>query len=268
MVIRTSLGKYFAGTSFIHKIDPRVKTLICILFMISCFMVQNLPALALCTLASLSACIASRVQIGLIARQLRPLCAFLLITSLFNLFFVQSGPRIFQLGILHLHLSGLTAAFMYTVRFLMLLLAGITFMLTTTPTAICNALERLLSPLARIGVPVQQLALMLSITLRFVPILVQEANIIRTAQISRGAQLEGLGVVGSIRASIPLLVPLFASAMRHAENLGRAMEVRAYGHSKTHSHYHDLRLSWRIDGLFIACFCGYICALAGCTLLL
>ena len=163
------------------------------------------------------------------------------------------------MGPLHIHWSGVHAAVLYTARFFLLLLAGSLLTLTTTPVALTDAAEYLLAPLERVGVPVRQGTLVLSIALRFVPTLSQEAEHIVAAQTARGADLENKGALAYARACVPLIVPLFASALRHAENLGRAMDARCYtGGERTH--YHVMRLVARRDAPAIAALALYLAA--------
>lgn len=172
----------------------------------------------------------------LVLRPLRALTVFLVITALINLFFIATGPVIWQAGPLAIHRDGAHAAVLYTVRFFLMLVAGSLLMRTTRPLALADALQALLRPFERCGLDTGQVALTASIALQFVPILSAEARSIVAAQASRGARWEILGPVAYARAFVPLLVPLFASALRHAEQLGRAMEARAYagGRARTH----------------------------------
>ena len=260
MALRASIGQYYSADSPIHRLDPRVKLMGAIIFMVSCFFVSSLPTLLLAALAVGGAVACSHVPARRLLSQIRPIALFLVVTSLINLFFVQSGEVALSMGPRHIHWSGGHAAVLYTARFFLLLLAGSLLTLTTTPVALTDAAEYLLAPLERVGVPVRQGTLVLSIALRFVPTLSQEAEHIVAAQTARGADLENKGALAYARACVPLIVPLFASALRHAENLGRAMDARCYtGGERTH--YHVMRLVARRDAPVIAALALYLAAL-------
>ena len=260
MALRASIGQYYSASSPIHRLDPRVKVVAALAFMASCFFVGSAPALALAACALALVAVRSNVPVRTMISQIKPLVLFLVITSVVNLVFVQTGPVAFQLGPLTIHADGVSAALLYTARFFLLLIAGSLLTLTTTPVALTDAAESLLAPLERLGVPVRQGTLVLSIALRFVPTLSQEVENVISAQAARGADLEGKGALAYARACVPLVVPLFASALRHAENLGRAMDARCYtGAARTH--YHVMRLNARRDGMAILGLVIYLMAI-------
>ena len=181
-------------------------------------------------------------------------------TSLFNLFFVRTGNELLAVGALRITTGGVEAAILYTLRFLFLLLMGSLLMLTTQPMALTDAAERLLAPLARLGVPVSEGMLVLSIALRFVPTLGEDARAIANAQIARGAKLEGGRFRDRIAAFIPLAVPLFSAAVRHADRLAGAMEARCYTGGTGRTHYRELRFHRR-DAIAAVAFVLYLVAL-------
>lgn len=261
MAPRVSIGRYIAADSPIHRLDPRVKLVLALAFMVSCFFVHSAATLALAAAAIVLAIRLSHVSLLDLLGQLKPVALFLVITSVINLFFVHTGALVFALGPIQVHIGGIEAALLYTLRFFLLLLAGSLLTLTTTPTAITDAAGKLLAPLERLGAPVNQATLILSIALRFVPTLSQEAENIVAAQTARGADLEGKGALAYARACVPLIVPLFASALRHAENLGRAMDARCYTANPNRTHYHVMRFALARDGAAIAVFAAYLVAL-------
>ncbi len=267
MALRVSIGQYYSATSPIHSLDARVKLIATIVYMVSCFFVSSLPTLSLAAVAVFAAVLCARVPLGRLLAQIRPIVLFLVITSVINLFFVQTGSAIVNLGPITIHTGGVEAAILYTVRFFLLLVGGSLLMLTTQPMALTDAAEKLLSPLERLGAPVSQVTLILSIALRFVPTLSQEAHNIIAAQTARGARLEQKGAIAYARACVPLLVPLFASALRHAEHLGRAMDARCYTGGTGRTHYHVLRIDPRHDGVFIAALVLYLALLAAFTIM-
>ena len=242
MALRASIGQYYSADSPIHRLDPRVKLACTVVFMVSCLFVRNEATLAAAAFAVGLAIACAHVPVRRMLAQIKPIALFLVITSVINLFFVKTGALVAELGPLQIHADGISAAALYTLRFFLLLLAGSLLTLTTTPTALADAAEKLLSPLERVGVPVRQATLILSIALRFVPTLAQEADNIVAAQTARGADLEGKGAIAYARACVPLVVPLFASALRHADNLGRAMDARCYTGGPDRTHYRVMRL--------------------------
>ena len=266
MAIRASIGQYYSADSPIHRLDPRVKLVGTVAFMVSCFFVGDLATLALAAGGVGVAIALSRVPARRLLAQLKPIALFLVVTSLINLFLVQDGSVALQLGPIAIHWGGIEAAVLYTARFFLLLLAGSLLTLTTPPVALADATQSLLGPLERVGVPVGQATLVLSIALRFVPTLSREAEHIVAAQTARGANLENKGAIAYARACVPLIVPLFASALRHADNLGRAMDARCYtGGERTH--YHVMRLEPRRDLPAVCALALYLAALAALSIL-
>lgn len=264
MAVRISIGRYYSADSPIHRLDPRLKLIAAIIYMASCLFVSNVPTLLLAGVLIVLAMALARVPLGRVLSQIKPAMYFLVITSLFNLFFVHTGTVLATIGPFSFTTGGVSSAVFYTLRFLLLLLMGSLLMLTTQPMAITDAVERLFAPLERLGVPVSQATLILSIALRFVPVLSQDAQNIVVAQTARGAQLEGKGALSYARACVPLLVPLFASAVRHADNLGRAMDARCYTGGPERTHYHVMRFTRR-DAVAAAVLTLYLVALAAAS---
>ncbi len=260
MAVRISIGRYYSVDSPIHRLDSRLKIIAAVVYMVSCLVVSNVPTLLLAALmvAVVTAC--AHVPLGRLLEQMRPVAYVLLITSLCNLFFMHAGAVLIAAGPIIITTDGVSAAVFYTLRFLLLLLMGSLLMLTTQPIALTDAAEKLFSPLERLGVPVSQATLILSIALRFVPVLNQDAQNIVVAQTARGAHLEGKGALAYVRACLPLMVPLFASAVRHADNLGRAMDARCYTGGAGRTHYHIMRFARR-DAVAAAILAGYLVAL-------
>ena len=207
-----SIGRYHAANSPIHRLDPRIKLVMALIYMVSCLFVNSAATLALAGVAVCLAARASRIPISSLFAQLKTFALLLALTSVINLFFVHSGTLIVAAGPVALYTGGIAAAALYTLRFLFLLAAGSLLALTTTALTLADAAGRLLAPLERIGVPVGQAMLILSIALRFAPTLSREANNILAAQTARGAGLEQMRGLAYLRACIPLAVPLFASA--------------------------------------------------------
>ena len=261
-----ALNQYFAADSPIHRLDPRLKLVVTVVYMCSCFFVSGPATLVLAGSAIVLAVALARVPFGRLNAAVSPVLFFLLVTSVINLFFVQTGSVVFVLGPVRFTTDGVSAAVLYTARFYFLLLAGALLMLTTTAIALTDAAEALLAPLERRGAPVGEAMLILSIALRFVPTLAQETENIIAAQTARGADLEGKGALAFAKACVPLIVPLFASSLRHADNLARAMDARCYLGNEGRTHYHVMRLDARRDGAAAAALAAYLLALAALTL--
>ena len=257
---RVSIGRYYSAASPIHALDPRTKIVLTAAYMVSCLAVTDPAGLMLAGAFVLAAIALTRVPLGRVLAQLRPVVFFLVVTSLFNLFFVRTGGELLAVGSLRITTGGVEAAALYTLRFLFLLLMGSLLMLTTQPMALTDAAERLLAPLARLGVPVSEGMLVLSIALRFVPTLGEDARAIANAQIARGAKLESGRFRDRIAAFIPLAVPLFSAAVRHADRLACAMEARCYTGGGGRTHYRELRFHRR-DVIAAAAFALYLVAL-------
>ena len=260
------LNQYYAVDSPVHRLDPRLKLVITVLYMCSCFFVSSPATLVFAGAAIAGAIALARVPFGRLNAAVSPVLFFLLVTSVINLFFVQTGDVLLQAGPVRITVDGASAAVLYTARFYFLLLAGALLMLTTTAIALTDAAEKLLAPLERRGVPVGEGMLVLSIALRFVPTLANDLDTIIAAQTARGADLEGKGALGYAKACVPLIVPLFASSLRHADNLARAMDARCYTGHEGRTHYHVMRLDARRDGTAMAVAALYLAILAGLTL--
>lgn len=221
-------GRFQPKDSFIHGLDPRTKLLAVVGLVVAVFGAQTYAGLAVCAALVLAACAASRIPAAVIAKSTAPLLLIAVIAVVLNVFFTQGGAVYLSWGPVTISERGVASALFAACR-LVLLLTGATLLTLTTATLdITEAFERLLGPLAKIGVPAHELGMMMGIALRFLPQFASEARIIHRAQISRGATF-GSGVLsGGIGAISSLLVPLFTSAFRHAETLALAMDARCY----------------------------------------
>ncbi len=223
-----TLGQYYPGNSFLHRLDPRSKLLTSLISMTSLLFVFNKEVLFVTVLFCLAGVAVSGVPGRVIFGNIKPFKWLCIITFLIHALSGAGQTLITIPGIgLAITEQGLTAGGAYVVRLVFLIVLAALFTLTTTPTDLTDGLAKLLSPLRRCKVPVHEFALMMTLTLRFVPILLREAERIRNAQLSRGASLEGR-LLERVRNLIPMLVPLFVSAIRRAEELAVAMESRNY----------------------------------------
>jgi len=223
-----TLGQYFPGNSVVHRLDPRTKLIAVMLYIVALFLCKFFVTYAIMFLV-LCLCIKlSKVPVKSIVRGMKPVLFIVAITALLNLFYTPGEHVLVKVWILTITLEGVFAAFFMVVR-IMMLIAG-TFLLTytTSPILLTDGLESLMNPLKKIKVPVHELAMMMSIALRFIPTLIEETDKIMSAQRARGADFESGGLVQRAKALIPLLVPLFISSFRRADELAVAMECRCY----------------------------------------
>lgn len=222
-----TLGQYYQTDSFLHRLDPRVKLVATFAYIISLFVVNTYTGYAFTGLILAVAIYLSSVPVGYIFRGLKPVFFLLIITVLCNLFLTE-GEVIWQFYALKITREGVELSVKMAVRLIFLITGSTIMTLTTTPNQLTDALEDLLRPLRKLHVPVHEIAMMMSIALRFIPILMEETDKIRTAQMARGADFESGNLIQKIKALVPLLVPLFVSAFRRANDLAMAMEARCY----------------------------------------
>ena len=222
-----TLGQYYQTESVIHKLDPRVKLVGTIAFILSLFLMKNLLG-DVCAAGFLFLCIRmSRVPFKFMTKGMKSILFLLLLTVVFNLF-MTPGTTLVSLWKLTITREGLKTATFMAVRLVMLIIGSSIMTLTTTPNNLTDGMEKLLGPLKKIRVPVHEVAMMMSIALRFIPILLEETDKIMKAQIARGADFESGNLIKKAKALVPLLVPLFISAFRRANDLAMAMEARCY----------------------------------------
>ena len=228
MIRDITIGQYYQANSKLHRLDPRVKIVCTFLFLISLFCFQNIWGYVIATIFLASIIRISKVPFKFIVKGLRPVIMLLMITVLFNLFLTKTGTVIFEAWVFKITDEGLRTAGFMTVRLIYLILGSSLMTFTTTPNALTDGIEKLLWPLRKIKLPVHEIAMMMSIALRFIPILLEETDKIMKAQIARGADLESGNIIQKAKAMIPILVPLFVSAFRRATDLAMAMEARCY----------------------------------------
>lgn len=222
-----TLGQYYQTESVIHKLDPRVKLIATIVFIISLFLFENILGYGIAILF-LGICIKlSGVPFRFMIKGMKAILFLLIITVFFNLFLTPGEP-IFSFWIFNITKEGIKFAVFMAIRLAMLIIGSSIMTLTTTPNNLTDGMEKLLNPLKKIKVPVHEVSMMMSIALRFIPILLEETDKIMKAQIARGADFESGNLIKKAKALVPLLVPLFISAFRRANDLAMAMEARCY----------------------------------------
>ncbi len=223
-----TLGQYYPVDSPIHRLDPRTKLSATVLYIVSLFIANNIFCYLLGIAFLVAAVSVSRVPWSFICRGLRPILFLLLLSVLFNLFLTSGEPVFWHWGILQITGTGIRQAFFMGLRLILLIMGSSLMTFTTTPTALTDGMEKGLHFLTFFRIPVQEIAMMMSIALRFIPILTEETDKIEKAQMARGADFENGNIIQRARAMIPLLVPLFVSAFRRATDLAMAMEARCY----------------------------------------
>ena len=222
-------GQYVEGDSLIHRLDPRIKIVAAFLYIVVIFLAKSASAFALLTLSAVFFVLLTRIPPRMIFRAMKPLVFIILFTAVINLFFMTGEHLLFQLGFVRIYREGVVNAFLIVLRILLLIAATSVFLTyTTTPIALTDALEHLLSPLKRLRVPVHEFSMMMTIALRFIPTLIDETQKIINAQTARGADFTSGGLIRRGKALIPILIPLFISAFRRADELATAMECRCY----------------------------------------
>ena len=227
MIRDITIGQYYPADSSLHRLDPRVKFIGTFLFLISLFVADSFWGYLLATCFLGGIIFLSKVPIKFMIKGLKPLFIILLITVLFNLFLIP-GQELWSLGFLTITVEGVQQAVKIGIRLIYLVIGSSVMTLTTTPNQLTDGLERILRPLNKIKVPVHEISMMMSIALRFIPILMEETDKIMKAQIARGADFESGNLIQKAKNMIPLLVPLFISAFRRADDLAMAMEARCY----------------------------------------
>lgn len=235
MIKNITLGQYFPGNSIIHRMDPRMKLVLTIALIVLIFCIHSVIGYAAVFCLILLTIILSRISVKFVLRGIKPLWFMLLLVFILNLFFVTEGVVLVEWWIIRITDLGLIKAATIAVRLILLITATTVLTLTTSPMEITGAMESLLRPLKVVRFPVHEMSLMMSIALRFIPTLVDETDRIMKAQTARGASFDTGGMIARAKGLVPILVPLFVSAFKRADELALAMESRCYhgGHNRT-----------------------------------
>lgn len=262
MIRDITIGQYYPTESVIHKLDPRVKLAATLLFMISLFIISGYLGY-LVAVAFLGIAIGiSKVPLRYIVRGLKPILMLLLITMIFNVLFTKEGKELGSFWIIHVYDKGLITAALMGIRLVLLVIGSSLMTFTTTPTRLTDGMEKGLRFLRVFHVPVHEIAMMMSIALRFIPILVEETDKIMKAQQARGADFESGKLMQRVKALVPLLVPLLVSAFRRAGDLANAMEARCYRGGDGRTKMKPLRYTKR-DGIAYLIVLAYLGAIIG-----
>ena len=236
-----TLGQYFPGHTVLHRMDPRTKILLTVFYIVALFLCKHVVSYAL-VMAVLAAAIAiSKVGIRPIVRGMKPVLIIVIITALLNLFYTP-GHELWRWGFLKITTEGIWSALFMVLRILMLITCTFLLTYTTSPILLTDGLEKLMGPLKTLHVPVHELSMMMSIALRFIPTLIEETDKIMSAQKARGADFDTGNLLQKAKALVPLLVPLFISAFRRADELAIAMECRCYHGGEGRTRLRQLKL--------------------------
>ncbi|WP_297519853.1 energy-coupling factor transporter transmembrane protein EcfT [uncultured Clostridium sp.] len=260
-----TIGQYIPGDSFVHKLDPRTKIILTILYVINLFLVGKLYGYGFSILFLILAIVISRVPFGFIYKGLKPIFILIIITSIFNIFMIKGTPEtlIWKWKFFEIYQDGIIMAVKMVLRLILLIMGTSILTLTTSPIELTDGIENLLNPLKKIKFPAHELAMMMTIALRFIPTLIDETDKIMKAQKARGADFESGNIMQKAKSLIPLLVPLFISSFRRADELAMAMEARCYRGGEGRTRMKKLKYTAR-DGVAYA----GIVVLIGCTVLL
>ena len=250
MLSDITIGQFFPGNSLLHRLDPRMKLALTFAYIVVIFIPQNGVGLALAAVFMAAVVWLSRLPVSLVLRSMKPVLPLILLTAVINLFYAQ-GEALWQWWILRITAEGIANAVFIAVRILCLIVGTSLLTYTTSPTALTDGLERLLSPLKVLRFPVHEIAMMMTIALRFIPTLIEETDKIMAAQKARGADLESGGLMQRVRALIPVVCPLFVSSFRRAYELATAMECRCYRGGEGRTRMKQFRLHAR-DGVCLA----------------
>ena len=248
MMEKMIFGRYIPGDSFVHRLDSRSKLMFVFAFIIIVFLANNAITYSLLIAFTLGVILMSRIRLYFLINGLKPVIILMVFTFLLHILFTHEGDIILELGFLKVYEEGLKQGIFISIRFLVLVFMTSILTLTTSPISITDGIETLLNPLKKVKLPVHELALMMSISLRFIPTLMDETDKIMKAQMARGSDLSAGPLKDRVKAIVPLLVPLFVSAFKRAEDLATAMEVRGYRGGEGRTRYRQLK--WDVGDTF------------------
>ncbi|MBS4770475.1 energy-coupling factor transporter transmembrane protein EcfT [Carnobacteriaceae bacterium zg-ZUI240] len=258
MLDNVLLGRFLPGDSFVHKLDSRAKLLFIMAFFVVVFSASTLADYGILVAFLLVCVLMSRITLGYFFQGIKPMIWLILFTAFFQILFVQTGEVYTSLWIIKVTDEGLWQAFIVTLRFTIIIGMSTLLTLTTNPLGLSDAVESLLSPFRRFGLPVHEIALILSIAMRFVPTILNEASTIMNAQRSRGVDFNEGSLLKRIKTIIPILIPLFANAIRRADELANAMEARGYQGGDTRTKYRQLKWTFNDTSVFVVLVLLYV----------
>ncbi len=259
MLRDVTIGQHFPGESPVHRLDPRIKLVLTLAYIIVLFAVPNISGMVLAFAVVLLLYLLAKIPLKVLTRSMKPLLPIILFTAILNLFFAAGEP-IFQLWIIKISKEGIYYAITMMLRILCLIAGSSLLTYTTSPIVLTDAVERLLRPLAVLRLPVHELAMMMTIALRFIPTLIEETEKIMNAQKARGADLDTGSLLQRVKALIPVLIPLFISSFRRADELAMAMECRCYHGGDGRTRMKQLHVTAQ-DVVSTLVFCGMMLVL-------
>ena len=254
-----TIGQYYKGNSVVHKMDARAKIIFTVLFVVMIFMCKNFLSLGVVGVFVLLSMLACGVPFRVFFKSLKPIVPVVLFTALLNIFYVSGGEELISFWILKITTKGIMTAVFMAIRIVFLIIASSILTYTTVPTMLTDAIEKLLSPLRLIKVPVHTIAMMMTLALRFIPTLIEEIEKITNAQKARGADFESGKLADRVRAVVPILIPLFVSSFRRAYELAFAMSCRCYTGGEGRTRMKQMKLHMR-DGFGAVYFAAGIAA--------
>lgn len=257
-----TIGQYYPSDSIIHKLDPRVKLLGVIVYIAALFIINNIWGFIFLTAALAALIAASKVPLRFILRGMRFVWFIVILAVFFNLFFTDGSEILWQWWILKLSTAGILKAVFFGLRLIYVIVGAAMLTYTTTPTSLTSGLEKVFAPLTKIHFPAHEIAMMMSIALRFIPILAEEVGKITKAQIARGAEFDTGGITAKAKGMIPILVPLFVSSFRRATDLASAMEARCYKGGEGRTKMYPLKYEKRDKVSYIVILLYLIAAIA------
>ncbi len=257
--MQITIGQYFPGTSPLHRMDPRAKILFTIALIAGVFLADSAAGYAVLFAFVFAAIRVSRIGVKFIVKGLKPILFIMLFTFFINMFFTSGGAVLFEWRFIRVTDSGVRAASFMALRLALLVIASQLLTLTTSSIELTDGIEALIRPFSKIGFPAHELAMMMSIAMRFIPTLMEETDKIMKAQMARGADFESGNLIQRARAMLPLLVPLFVSAFRRADELALAMEARCYRGGQGRTRMKQLHYT-RLDAIGAACMAALIAA--------
>lgn len=228
MIKDITIGQYFPGNSVIHRLDSRIKLILDIVYLAALFTAQSYTGLLVGLLFMVVCYILAGIKLVMIIKSIKPIVPLMLFTGILNVLFIKGETPLFEWWIISIYPEGIRMAVFMLIRVMALIIGMSLLTYTTSPIMLTDAIERLLSPLKKVHFPVHELSMMMTIALRFIPTLVEETDKIMSAQKARGAELDSGGLVKKAKALIPVLIPLFVSAFKRANELATAMECRCY----------------------------------------
>ncbi len=246
--MKPSIGQYIPGNSILHKCDPRTKLVMTVVFMVAIMLIDSFVGYGVAFLFLVLAVAVSRIPVKMVLKSLKPLVFIIGFTVVLNLFFQKGETLLVEWGFIEIYLEGVWYALKMALRILILVAGASLLTFTTSSISLTDGMERLMSPLRIIGFPAHDIAMMMSIALRFIPTFTEETDRIMKAQSSRGAEFDTGSFMQKIKSFIPVIIPLIISAFRRAEDLAVAMESRCYRGGKGRTRFRVLKFAWR-DGV-------------------